>query len=102
MLEDKPPFQDSAASLQTMSWSDLSARLFRARDLRRVVGEDENAEGSFDAASARWIADHSPEHTASKPDVNPDRLAHGKLAGLMAGVEHVRLTPSARLGDRGK
>ena len=107
MFEGKPPSQDAAASLQAVSWADLSARLSAARDLRNALGEDEHGEGSFDAASARWIADHAPDHVgadhlAEKPDVNPDRLANLKPASGMAIAERVPPMPRTRLGDRGK
>jgi hypothetical protein len=107
MFENKPPSQDAAASLQAVSWADLSARLSAARDLRNALGEDEHGEGSFDAASARWIADHTHDHTeadylAEKPGVNPDRLGNLKPAGGMADAERARPVPRTRLGDRGK
>jgi hypothetical protein len=98
MFEGKPPIQDAAASLQAVSWADLSARLAAARDLRKALGEDDNGEGSFDAVSARWIADHVPDHVGGKPDVNPDDLGNRKAMDGMADAERVPQTP----GDRGK
>jgi len=100
MFEGKPPSNDAGASLQPVSWAELSARLAVARDLRKALGQDDQGEGSFDAASARWIADHVPDHVADKPDVNPDDLGNIKLASGMPEVE--RSMPSARLGNRGK
>lgn len=102
MFESKPPSQDAAASLQAVSWADLSARLSAARDFRKALGEDEHGEGSFDAASARWIADHVPDHLAGKPDVNPDGLGNLKLASRMADAERALPVPRTGLGDRGK
>jgi hypothetical protein len=101
MFEDKPPSQD-AASLQAVSWADLSARLSAARDLRKALEEDENGEGSFDAASARWIADHASDHLTEKSAVNRDRLANLKPASAMADAERALSMPPTRLGDRGK
>ena len=107
MFEGKPPSQNAAASLQPVSWADLSARLSAARDLRKALDADENGEGSFDAASARWIAKHAPDHLdpdhlAGKPDVNPDRLGNFKSADGMADAERALAMPRTRLGDRGK
>lgn len=93
MFEGKPPKADAGASLQAVTWADLSARLAAARDLRKALAGDENGEGSFDAASARWIADHAE----GKPDVNPDDLGNGKAVNGMAGVERAQPMP----GDRG-
>jgi hypothetical protein len=97
MFEGKPLKPDAAASLQAVTWADLSARLAAARDLRKALAEDENGEGSFDAASARWIADHATQDAEGKPDVNPDDLGNGKAVNGMAGVEGTLSTP----GDRG-
>jgi hypothetical protein len=94
MFEGKPPKRDAGASLQAVTWADLSARLAAARDLRNALAEEENGEGSFDAASARWIADHAD----GKPDVNPDDLGNRKAVDGMAGDEPVLPVP----GDRGK
>jgi hypothetical protein len=98
MFEGKP--LQEATPLQVVSWADLSARLSAARDVAR--GRSENREGSFDAASARWIADHTTDHPASKLDVNPDYLANFKVSSSIAVPERVPSMPSARLGDRGK
>ena len=98
MFETKPPSPDAAASLQAVSWADLSARLAAARDLRKTLAEDDNGEGSFHAASARWIADHVPDHLGGKPDVNPNDLGNRKTVDGMAGAERAPTMP----GDRGK
>jgi hypothetical protein len=97
MFEGKPPKPDAGASLQAVSWADLSARLSAARDLRKALAEDDNGEGSFDAASARWIADHAAQDFDEQPDVNPVGLGNGKAVNGMAGVEGTLSTP----GDRG-
>lgn len=107
MFEGKPPSQDATASLQAVSWADLSVRLSAARDLRKALGEDDQGEGSFHAASARWIADHTldhvrPDHLGEKPDVNPDRLGNLKPADGMADAERALPVPLTGLGDRGK
>lgn len=102
MFEGKPPAQDSAATLQPVTWADLSARLSAARDFRKALGEDDHGEGSFDAASARWIADHVPDHAGEEPDVNPVGLGNLKAAAGMAEAERVLPMPRTRLGDRGK
>ncbi len=95
MFEGKPPKPDAAASLQAVSWADLSARLAAARDLRAAFA-DEHGEGSFDAASARWIADHATQDAEGKPDVNPDDLGNRKAVNGMVGVDGTLSTP-----DRG-
>jgi hypothetical protein len=102
MFEGKPPKHDVGASLHVVSWADLSARLAAARDLRKAFAQGEDGEGSFDAASARWIADHADDSVAGKPDVNPDDLGNGKAVDGMAGDEPALPMPSGRLGDRGK
>jgi hypothetical protein len=97
MFEGKPPKHDAGASLHAVSWADLSARLAAARDLRKALAQDENGEGSFDAASARWIADHA-DLVGGKPDVNPDDLGNRKAVDPMASDGSALPMP----GDRGK
>lgn len=98
MFEGKPPSQDASASLRPVSWAELSARLAAARDFRKAFAEDDEGEGSFDAASARWIADHSTDHVTGKPDVNFVDLGNRKPTSRMAGPQRVLPMP----GDRGK
>ncbi len=83
MYEAKPPRPGAAPSLQAVSWADLSARLAAARDLRQELADDDNGEGSFDAASARWIADHAAQDAEGKPDVNSDDLGNRKAVDGM-------------------
>lgn len=100
MYEGKPPKHDEEASLQSVNWADLSSRLAAARDLRKALaqgGEGDRGEGSFDAASARWIADHAVNGDG-EPDVNPDDLGNLKAVDPMSGLE--RALPMS--GGRGK
>lgn len=102
MFEGKPPKAGSAPLLQPVTWADLSSRLAAARDLRKALADDAGGEGSFDAASARWIADHATQEGAGdgegQPDVNPDDLGNGKAVEGMAGFAMTQPTS----GDRGK
>jgi hypothetical protein len=102
MFEGKPPKRDAGTSLHAVSSADLSARLSAARELRKAFAQDEGGEGSFDAVSARWIADHADDSVGGKPDVNPDDLGNGKAVDGMASGEPTLPMPSGRLGDRGK
>ena len=105
MYEGKPPKHDAEASLQSVSWADLSSRLSAARDLRKVLsreGDGGEGEGSFDAASARWIADHAAVNADGEPDVNPDDLGNLKAVDPMAGRERALPLARDRMGGRGK
>jgi hypothetical protein len=117
MYEGKPPQSEGEVSLQAVSWADLSSRLSAARDLRKALANGGNSgggEGSFDAVSARWIADHATEHGVEhwaehgaddiegKLDVNHDDLGNLKAADPMAGLERALPMHGERLGDRGK
>ena len=66
--------QDDGASLRSLSWDDLVARLSAARNLRTELDPAEGSEGSFDAGSARRIAAH---HNGKQP-VNLDGSSIGK------------------------
>lgn len=108
MYEGKPPQSEGEVSLQAVSWADLSSRLSAARDLRKALangGNGSGGEGSFDAVSARWIADHAAEHgpdnAEGKPDVNLDDLGNRKAADPMSGLERALPMPGERVGDRG-
>jgi hypothetical protein len=101
MYEGKPPKRDAGASLHAVSWADLSARLSAARDFRKALAQDDGGEGSFDAVSARWIADHA-DASGEEPDVNPDDLGNGKAVDGMASDEPALPVPDGLLGDRGK
>jgi hypothetical protein len=102
MFEGKPPKRDASASLHAVSWADLSARLSAARDFRKALAQDDGGEGSFDAVSARWLADHADASIGEQPDVNPDDLGNGKAVDGMADDEPPLPLPSGRLDDRGK
>jgi hypothetical protein len=104
MYEGKPPKHDGEASLQSVSWADLSSRLAAARDLRKALAqgdEGDRGEGSFDAVSARWIADHAV-NADGEPGVNHDDLGNLKTVDPMAGVERALPMPDDHLGGRGK
>ncbi len=90
MFEDKPPQppfangsegDDSARDeLCALSWSELTAKLAAARDLRGELGNaDDAAFASFDPHCAAHIASHSEKlPDDGKRDVNPDGLGNGK------------------------
>lgn len=72
----RPDLRDAdeagAAALRQIGWSDIVARLEAARDLRQFIGSsDEGEKASFDATSARWIAEHLPG-TFGEPGVDND------------------------------
>lgn len=93
MFEGKPPVPPSASGskrgdsardeLSVMSWSDLTAKLAAARDLRGELAESDAIRfASFDPEGAAHIASHQekfPEE--SKPNVNPDALVNRKGTG---------------------
>jgi hypothetical protein len=102
MYEGKPPQHDGETSLQSVSWADLSSRLAAARDLRKALAKGEGGdggEGSFDAVSARWLADHAV-NADGEPVVNPDDLGNLKAVDPMAGFERAVPMPPERMGER--
>lgn len=71
-------------ALRAMEWSELTARLNAARDLRLLLRHEnqapiEAAAASFGDAAASYFAllDHN------EPDVNPDALGQSKRPGAM-------------------
>ena len=110
MFEGKPPIapqsrnsgpgENRADELRALSWSDLTARLAAARDLRAELAQpqiDPNA--SFDADSARRLAsltDRPPGH--GKQGVNPLALANGKGARCN-GVDDTQTSDQADRGN---
>jgi hypothetical protein len=87
MFEGKPPrpedgsvlrFSAPREALRPVAWSDLTARLAAAHDLRRSLAPGEgDGQASFDAISARWIA----AHPAGEEGVNPEDSANRKGTG---------------------
>ena len=78
---DSPPGETGEAgeTLRMIEWSELTARLDAARDLRRLLRQDaaSNAGGdprSFADAAARYFRTRNHE----EPDVNPVALEHFK------------------------
>jgi hypothetical protein len=104
MYEGKPPKRDADVALHSVSWADLSSRLSAARDLRKVLAPDAHeadGEGSFDAASARWIADHAV-NADGESDVNHDDLGNLKTDDPMEGFERAMPMPNDDVRGRGK
>ena len=101
MYEGKPPKNDADVSLQAVSWADLSSRLSAARDLRKAFANEAGGEGSFDAASARWIADHAVNDDG-EPSVNLDDLGNLKAGDPMVGFQRALSMPDDDVGGRGK
>ena len=102
MFENKPiisgtSVQAEGTALRAIAWSDLTARINAARDLRRVLRRDnaclmasftDAAAGYFSSVDSRDRAGLTDLHHAGaeidecdgKPTVNPDGLGHGKSA----------------------
>jgi hypothetical protein len=108
MFEGKRPFSteesaspadsDGARALRPLHWDELAARIGAAQDLRSFIGgRDVGSEASFDALSARWLAEHGgvPDQNGKFP-VNPLASANCKGPGGKSLP-----TSSARLRSRG-
>ena len=69
-----------AQAMRELSWSELTAKLAASRDLRTMIGaQDDASDASFDAGSARWIAEHTGNTGADgKFAVNLEASANGK------------------------
>ena len=101
MFEGKPPRPDvfrplddeqgDGERLRSLSWGDLVARLSAVRELRAALRHPgEGLEGSFDAGSARRIA----EHHNGKQAVNLEDSGNGKGAERTGN----RVGPGSGLG----
>ena len=75
------PAGDSADALRPMEWSELTARLTAARELRALLRRDaqaarSGAAGGFGDAAALYFRTREE----SEPDVNPVALEHPKCS----------------------
>lgn len=78
------PARRSGEALRAMEWSELTARLNAARDLRLLLRTEgqapiEAAAASFGDAAASYFALLED----SEPDINPDALGQSKYPGAM-------------------
>jgi hypothetical protein len=83
-------------ALRAMEWSELTARLNAARDLRLLLRTEnqapiEAAAASFGDAAASYFAllDHS------EPDINPDALGQSNRPGAMVEAAHANRPENA-------
>lgn len=94
------PLDDGAGDdrLRLLSWEDLVARLWAARELRTALHPPrEVLEGSFDAESARLIA----AHHNGKHAINSDASRNFKADDRTSGSVGLGFEPGVQPAPRG-
>lgn len=91
------PARRNGEALRAMEWSELTARLNAARDLRLLMRSEsaapiEAAAASFGDAAASYFA----LLEESEPDINPDALGQSKSPGAMFAASDANRPDNAK------